>query len=107
MIVETQGEAGTHRANAAGGSVTRNCDYFLVNGDLVDVVSRPTVVDGFPSAPHKLVHWVFRAEKKERRCLCSTFQTNYFDKVKVKPSLSLSLLATTPYVENIEMFKQL
>ena len=47
VIVATEDEAGTHRATAAGGSVTINFDYLLLSRDLVDVVNRPTIVDEF------------------------------------------------------------
>ena len=65
VIVAREDEAGTHRANLAGGTLTRHFDYILVSLDLVDVVSRPTSADEFPSALHKPVESVLGAEKKE------------------------------------------
>ena len=65
MIVATEDEASTHRANVPGGSVTRKYGDFFVSRDLEDVISKPTIIDEFPSAPHKPVQLVLRAEKKK------------------------------------------
>ena len=52
LIIAPKDEADTYSANVAGGSVTINHDLFsLVSRGFVDVVSRPTVVDEFASAP--------------------------------------------------------
>ena len=58
VIAATEDEADTCRANMTRSTVTRHCDYLLV-----EVVSRPTIIDEFPSAPHKLVQPVHREEK--------------------------------------------
>ena len=53
VIVVTEDEAGTYRANVAEGFAANNYDHFLVSRDLVDVI--PSILDDFPSVPHTTV----------------------------------------------------
>ena len=62
----TEEEASNYKADVAGNSVRRNYDCVLVSWDLVDVVSKATSTDEFPSSPEKLVHLVFRAETERK-----------------------------------------
>ena len=45
VVVATEDEASTYRANVATGFVTCICFCFLARGDLVDVVNMPTIID--------------------------------------------------------------
>ena len=51
----------------AGGSVTRNYDYFKASRGLVEFVSMPTIIDEFLSAPRKPVQQVLSVKKREMK----------------------------------------
>ena len=118
MIVATEDEASTCRAEVSGGSVTINYDYFLVNRDLVEALNRLTIVDEFPSAPLNPLKLVFRAEKKDVNKLVQhvPLKTAWMkwrqsqgesclEKGK-EESVSLSLLATIPKGEKTKINRE-
>ena len=107
VMVATEDEAGTYRAAVAGGSVEKN-DYSSVSRDLVEIGSRPTIVDEFQPVPHKPVPLVLREEKREMKMRVQQVPTTFLggggglEKEQKKQRVLLSHLATMPKVETCE-----
>ena len=113
VFVATEEEVVTNIANVAGCSVTRNFD-FLVSRELVGVVRMLTIINEFPSAPHKLVQLVLRAKREHEEQVQQVpkkLPAESGGKAKVRldfrreeeeESVSLLLLATMPKVDRNE-----
>ena len=96
-----------------GGSVTRNYIYFLVSRDLLEVVSRPTIIDELVSvgATHAGAAGSQSGKKQDEHA--SARSANHIVVMKVdstkeeeEHSVLLSQLVTTPKLENSKRSNQ-